>query len=55
MAGKKLASVVHVYTDEGVKVYGPGTELGDEVPAADQKQISNPKAWGEDPKSADKK
>lgn len=41
MASKKLAAYVHV-NDE---VYGPD----DDVPADVAKQITNPKAWGEEP------
>lgn len=43
MAAKKLATYVHVNGE----VYGPD----DDVPAAVAKQITNPKAWGEEPEA----
>lgn len=44
MAGKQLASFVYVNGD----LYGPD----DDVPAEVAEQITNPKAWGEEPEKA---
>lgn len=40
-SAKKLVAYVHV----GGQVYGPGSD----VPAEVAKQITNPKAWGDEP------
>lgn len=47
---RELVAFVHVTDESGVShVFGPG----DEVPAWAAEKVSNPKAWGEEPKDAD--
>ena len=51
--GRKLATYVHVHTEDGAnsKVFGPD----DDVPADVAKLITNPKAWADSDENADER